>query len=171
MYAYSSGMKRLGAVAILLLAFCGLADATYLTQNELTSTPLLCNIQNLSGCNIVTNSAYSRVLGVPVAELGLAFYALIFIIAALEIFLLDSRLRRALQALSLLGIIVSLYSLFLQIFVIKAFCIYCLASALVMLVILVLASFIEPILRKPNTQLPPASPPAAPPHLPMPPAA
>jgi uncharacterized membrane protein len=161
--------KRLGVTIILVLAFCGLADSTYLTQNELNNVPLLCNIQNLSGCNIVTNSQYSRVLGVPVAELGLAFYGLIFIIAALEIVLLDPRLRRALQVLSLLGILASLYSSFLQIFVIKAFCIYCLASTFTTLVIFICASLIEPVRRKKQEQAPTESPPSYAPHLPMPP--
>jgi uncharacterized membrane protein len=106
---------------------------------------------------------------VPVAEFGLAFYALIFIIAALEIAALDSRLRRALQVLSLIGILVSLYSSILQIFVIKAFCIYCLASTFAMLGIFVCASLIEPVRRKTRAQESPPNPPPS--TLPMPPEA
>ncbi|MFZ1075768.1 MAG: vitamin K epoxide reductase family protein [Minisyncoccia bacterium] len=158
-------LKRFGAVLIFILAFCGLADATYLTQNELNSTPLLCNIQNLSGCNIVTNSQYSRIFNVPVAELSLLFYGLIFIIAALEILALDSRLRRALQVLSLIGLVTSLYFTSLQIFVIKALCIYCLASTFTTLLIFIFATLIEPLRRKPRG---PASS-AEPLHLSMPP--
>ncbi len=138
-------MKRLGVVFILILAFCGLADSLYLTQNEVAGTPLICNIQNLSGCNLVAQSAYSRLFGIPLAEYGVFFYSVLFILAALELALFDRFLRRLLQIAAVFGFISSLYFTFLQIFVINAFCIYCFASALIELVVLVFASLIEPV--------------------------
>lgn len=159
-------MKRIGVVLILVLAFLGLADSVYLTQHALNGTPLLCNIQNLSGCNIVASSQYSHIFGIPLAEFGVLFYGIIFVLAALEIVVFDQLLRRALQVLSLVGVISSLYFTAVQVFFIGAFCIYCLASALIALLILILASFIEPIRRK--------APPQAsfqPPPIPMPPSA
>lgn len=159
-------MKRVGVVLILILAFFGLADSIYLTQSELSGTPLLCNIQNLSGCNIVATSQYSYVFGIPLAEFGILFYAVLFILAALEIVLYDQLLRRALQGIALIGIIASLYFTFIQIFVIGAFCIYCFASAFIALFIFVLATLIEPVRRRARQ-----TPPASPPHFSMPPAA
>ncbi|MFZ3044022.1 MAG: vitamin K epoxide reductase family protein [Minisyncoccia bacterium] len=160
-------MKRAGVILILILAFFGLADSIYLTQHELNGTPLLCNIQNLSGCNIVATSQYSHIFGIPLAEFGILFYAVIFVLAALEIVLYDQLLRRALQGIALVGIISSLYFTFIQIFVIGAFCIYCFASALIALFIFVLATLIEPVRRRMRENPPPASPP----HFTMPPAA
>ncbi len=148
-------MKRVGVVLILILAFFGLADSIYLTQQELSGTPLLCNIQNLSGCNIVTSSQYSHIFGIPLAEFGIVFYGIVFILAALEIVLFNQLLRRILQGISLLGVISSLYFVFVQVFFIGAFCIYCLASALTTFLILVLASFIEPIRRRARSSFPP----------------
>lgn len=159
-------MKRTGVVLILVLAFFGIADSTYLTQNALSGTPLLCTIQNLSGCNIVAASPYSHIFGIPLAEFGILFYSIIFVLAALELVVFDQLLRRSLQVVSLVGVISSLYFTALQVFVIGALCIYCIASALITLFILIFASLIEPIRKRT-----PPTPPTVPPHLMMPPAA
>ncbi|HUY62427.1 MAG TPA: vitamin K epoxide reductase family protein [Candidatus Paceibacterota bacterium] len=156
-------MKRASVVLILVLAFCGLADSAYLAQNETAGTPLLCNIQYLSGCNTVAASPYSRLFGIPLADYGVLFYSIIFALAALELFVYDRRLRRTLQGVAILGLVVSLYFTLIEVFAIQAYCIYCLASALIALIIFVLAGFIEP-LRRP-------APEALPPSLSMPPAA
>lgn len=164
------GMKRVGVAGIAILAFFGLADSAYLTQHELSGTPLLCNIQNFSGCNVVASSQYSHIFGIPLAEFGVLFYAVVFVLAALEIVIFDQLLRRVLQAISIVGVIASLYFTFVQIFVIGAFCIYCFASALITLLILIFASFIEPIRKRVRHVPPPVPPPSPPSYFPMPPA-
>lgn len=141
-------MKRAGVILILILAFCGLADSAYLTQHELSGTPLLCNVQNLSGCNIVAASRYSHVFGIPLAEFGVLFYGIIFVLAALEMVIFDQLVRRVLQGLSLIGLIASFFFTIIQIFFIGALCIYCVASAIIALLIFILAGFIEPIGRR-----------------------
>lgn len=138
-------MKRIGVVLIVLLAFLGIANAAYLAQSESNGTPLLCNIENLSGCNIVVASPYSSFLGISIAKYGVVFYSSIFILAALELLLFNNFLRRTLQGFSFVGVVVSFFFILLQIFVIKAFCIYCSVSALISLLIFVSASFIEPL--------------------------
>ena len=138
-------MKRAGVIVVLALAFCGLADSAYITQHEASGTPLICNIQNLSGCNIVSKSPYSHLFGVPLAEYGVLFYGILFALAALELVVADRLLRRLLQGASLLGLIGSLYFTFLQVFVINALCAYCLGSALVALLIFIAATLIEPL--------------------------
>lgn len=158
-------MKRLSVILILLLAFCGLADSVYLTQHEMSGTPLLCTIQNLSGCNVVAQSAYSRIFGIPVSEYGLAFYGVVFVVAALELALFDRRLRRFLQGLSFVGLIASLLFTAVQVFVINALCIYCLGSAIISLLIFAFAFFVEPL--SPGRAVP-EEPPK---QLPMPPSA
>jgi uncharacterized membrane protein len=141
-------MKRACVVAILILAFFGLADSIYLAQHALNGTPLLCTIQSLSDCNTVVTSSYSRIFGIPIAELGVLFYSIMFVLAALELVMYDQFLRRVLQAFSLVGILASLYFMFVQTFVIRAFCVYCLASAFIALLIFIFASMIEPIKRR-----------------------
>ncbi len=153
-------MKRAGAALILILAFFGLADSAYLAQHALSGTPLLCDIQNFSGCNIVASSKYSYLFGIPIAELGVLFYSVLFVLAALEIVVFDQLLRRALQIIAFVGAAFSLYFVSVQAFVIGSFCIYCLASAVIAFLIFIFASFIEPIRKRPRSALP---------HLQMPP--
>lgn len=152
-------MKRLWVVLILILAFFGLADSAYLAQSALSGTSLLCNIQNLSGCNVVAASEYSRIFGIPLAIYGVVFYSVVFILAALELVLYNRPLRRVLQVTSIIGVLSSLYFVFVQKFFIGAFCIYCSVSAVIALLILVCASFIEPIrkLTREDVQPPPFS--------------
>lgn len=158
-------MKRMGVVLILLLAFAGLADSAYLAQHEANGIPLICDIQNLSGCNVVAASQYSHLFGQPLSVYGVLFYSIIFVLAALELVIFDRFLRRVLQIISLIGVIASLCFSLIQIFLIGAFCIYCFASALIALLILICASFIEPmrkkVQQKPLSRIPPLSMPPA----------
>ena len=140
-------MKRAGVAFILFLAFCGLSDSIYLSQNEIGNTPLVCDIEYLSDCNIVATSPYARLFGIPLAEYGIVFYGVIFILASLELVFFNRFLRRILQVVSLIGIASSLYFTFVEIFVINALCIFCLISAFITLLILIFACLIEPVRR------------------------
>lgn len=159
-------MKRISVALILVFAFFGLADSIYLAQHALNGTPLLCDVQNFSGCNTVASSQYSRIFGIPLAEFGVLFYSIIFVLAALELVIFDQLLRRMLQLISLVGVLSSSYFIFVQMYIINAFCIYCFASALIALCIFVLATLIEPIRKREHSVPPPTSPP----HFSMPPA-
>lgn len=145
-------MKRFGVVLILLAAFCGLADSAYLTQHEVNGTPLLCNINGLSGCNVVAASPYSHIFGIPLSEYGLLFYGALFVLAALELALFDYVLRRALQLVALFGFLASIVFTGLQVFVINALCVYCMASALLALLIFLFSFLLEPVRRTQTTQ-------------------
>lgn len=152
-------MKRIGVVCILVLAFLGLADSAYIAQHEASGTPLICNIQSLSGCNTVVSSQYSYLFGVPLAEFGVLFYGVLFVLAALELVIFDQLLRRVLQAISLIGVIASLYFTYVQAFYIGTFCIYCLASAFIAFLIFFFAGLIEPVWKKNSGNLLPRVPP------------
>ncbi len=164
-------MKRIGVVCILILAFFGLANSAYLAQQKASGEPLICNIQSFFGCNIVTASEYSKLFGIPLAEYGVLFYGILFVLAALELVIFDRLLRRFLQVISFIGVIFSIYFIFVQVFFIGAFCIYCFTSAVISFLILVFASFIEPVRIKELHSPPPVNPPPSQPakHLMMPP--
>lgn len=109
------------------VSLIGLADSSYLTAKHYLGTPINCSIFN--GCDTVTSSPYSTVLGIPVALLGVSYY---FSFLLLVIFYLDTRREKILEfaaRFSVVGIIASFWFLFLQIFIIKALCLYCLISA------------------------------------------
>lgn len=141
-------LKQSGIALILILAFFGLADSIYLTESKLSGTPLQCGVTALSGCNIVAQSEYSDIFGIPLSEFGILFYSVVFILVALELVMPNRLLRRAIQGISLVGVLSSLYFMFLQLFVINAICIYCSISAVITLLILILASFIEPLRKR-----------------------
>lgn len=147
-------MKRLGVVIVLLLAFCGIAVSAYISQSEAAGDPLICNIQSLSGCNVVVASAYSRVFGVSLADYGLLFYTVLFVVAAFELVLFNQLLRRIIQGLAIVSIVFSLYSVYTQAFLIQALCIYCLTSAVITVFILIFASVIEPLWKNSAPLLP-----------------
>jgi len=117
----------------LVFSLLGIADSWYLAQHELTDTALSCGIggsATLSGCNIVAQSPYSHLFGIPLGVYGLVFYGIALLIT---LALYAGETRRRLQALLAIGIIGVLFSLYfegLQVFVIKAICIYCLGSFL-----------------------------------------
>ena len=164
-------MKRVGVVVILALAFCGLADSAYLAQHEITDTPLICTVKSLNGCNTVVDSQYARLFGTPVAEYGVFFYSIVFVLAALELVLFDTLLRRVLQGVAIVGAIASAYFISIQVYVIGAFCTYCAFSAGIALLILVFASLVEPLRARASTGEHPSAPSSSPPSLSMPPAA
>jgi uncharacterized membrane protein len=141
-------MKRAGVVCILVLAFFGIAVSAYLSQHETNGDPLLCDIQNLSGCNLVVSSPYSHILGVSLADFGFLFYTILFVLAAFELVLFNQLIRHTLQGFALIGISASLYSIYTQVFLVRALCIYCLASAAITLLVLIFASMIEPVWKK-----------------------
>ncbi|MBU6323682.1 MAG: vitamin K epoxide reductase family protein [Patescibacteria group bacterium] len=130
-------MKRAAVWLILLLTFVGIADAAYLAESETTGTPLVCNIQGLTGCNVVAQSEYSRLFGIPVADYGVAFYAVLFALAALEVALVAVAIRRTIQALALVGVLTSAVFVYVQLALIHAICIYCMASAFISLLIFI----------------------------------
>ncbi|MFQ5661714.1 MAG: vitamin K epoxide reductase family protein [Candidatus Paceibacteria bacterium] len=105
---------------IFLLSLLGLADSIYLTIKHFTHSDINCSIFN--GCDLVTTSIYSTILGVPVALLGVIFYGLVLTFAV----------RRSLALLliiSSIGFLISIWFVYTQGFILNAFCFYCLISA------------------------------------------
>lgn len=125
-------MTRTTLLALLIvLTLIGIIDSTYLSISAANSDPLVCDIGGLTDCNLVAESPYSRLMGIPLAVYGLGFYGVILL---LSISLLMTPSRKAtygLIAATVLGALASLYFLYLQIMVIQALCIYCLISAAV----------------------------------------
>lgn len=139
-------MKRLRVGLILFFAFCGIAVSAYLAQSEALGTPLICDVTVLSGCNVVVESQYSKILGISLADFGLLFYTMLFVVAAFELLLLNQLLRHTMQVFALVGLLSSVYSIFTQYYLIQAWCIYCLTSVTLTVLIFASASTIEPVI-------------------------
>lgn len=109
------------------VSLIGLADSSYLTAKHYLGTPINCSIFN--GCDTVTTSPYSTVLGIPVALLGALYYLFFLLLSVLYIDSKNEKILEFMARFSAVGVIVSSWFLFLQIFIIKALCLYCLISA------------------------------------------
>ena len=113
--------------AFLGASFFGVVDTGYLTANRFFGVPLNCTI--VHGCDVVTTSSYSAILGIPVALLGLLYYVAIFFLC---VWSLDQRrpdVMYAVAKLTWLGLAASVWFVSVQILVLKALCLYCLISA------------------------------------------
>ena len=88
-----------------------------------------------SDCDTVRQSGFSMFMGIPVAAIGVAGYAVIFITSLLNIKKRNKWL--ILYILALTGFIFSAYLTYLELFVINAICMYCIFSAVLMTVIFV----------------------------------
>ncbi len=114
-------------IAFFVVAVIGFSDASYLTIKHFQGTAPKCHI--LEGCDIVTSSKYSKILGIPVALLGSMYY---FLMAALIVFYYDSRKKLSLKIAGYLtwtGFIMSIWFVYLQLFVLNSICVYCMGSA------------------------------------------
>lgn len=125
---------------VLALSFLGIADSWYLFQSAVTDTALTCDIgAGLDGCNIVAQSPYSQLLGIPLALYGVGFFALLFASGAALLLTPSRLLEKGLLALAAFGAAASVVFVYIQFFLIKALCIYCLLSAAITFALLYIA--------------------------------
>ena len=118
-------MKIAPKKLILILSLAGLVLSTYLTYTKLSSSIGLCAFGQ---CEVIQNSRYSRIFGIPVAAYGVGFYALLFILTA-------ANLKKWAQAWALWGLIFSMYLTILELFVIKALCGWCVLSFVIIILV------------------------------------
>jgi len=132
----SSSLK----IAILVLSFIGMMDASYLTYSHFSFQPIACLADSaaseaVNSCQMVADSDYSTVLGLPISAIGLCFYLTVFTIAALSFKQKHTYLLNLLLPLAGLAALFSLRLIYLQAYVIGYFCNYCLVSAMISFVL------------------------------------
>jgi uncharacterized membrane protein len=120
---------------MLVFAFIGIADAFYDSYAIYAGQLLWCP-PPIDGCNVVANSPYARIFGVPLGYFGLVIYLHMFALAAILAFDPFSRgLRAGALLYAALGVFSSICFMYIQITFIHAFCIYCLISAILTLLL------------------------------------
>jgi uncharacterized membrane protein len=115
------------AFTTMVVSLLGLADATYLTYQHFSQSAFAgCAESGAVNCEAVTTSPESHVAGIPMAVLGLAFFA--FMVAV------NSRwgwkapwafVHWARLASVVAGIVFVLYLIWAELFRINAICLYC----------------------------------------------
>lgn len=111
------------------LAVVGLLDASYLTWNHFAGTYLSCSAS--SGCDEVLASEFSAIGPLPLALLGVVYYATVVVLASARAKF--PGVKPALLVLTLSGLCVSALLVWLQARVLEAFCEYCMLSAFICL--------------------------------------
>ncbi len=125
---------------IRLLALAGIGVSAYLTWAHLAHQSVACG--QSQGCDIVQQSVYSEVAGIPVALLGLMAYAALFALTLLRGRVpdpWDDYVPLAIFGISLIGMLYSAYLTYLELFVIYAICRWCVSSAIIITAIFLLS--------------------------------
>jgi uncharacterized membrane protein len=124
-------MSRLGRPALtsIVLGLLGLGVSTYLTiEHYSSSTTLACPATGALDCLKVTTSKWSVVAGVPVALLGLLFFAGMLVLSIpAGVLADDSRVALVRVVGAGIGAVTVLYLVYLELFQVGAICLWCTA--------------------------------------------
>jgi uncharacterized membrane protein len=140
---------------MVVLTAVGLCVATYLTVIHYAGIKPLCG-RNGGGCEIVQTSEYSKLVGVPVALIGLIGYvAILGSLLAPE----SETSRFATVGFTVIGFGFSAYLTYREVFTIHNLCDWCLSSAVIVTVLMCLSiwRFLRGDAHSPGS-LPPADP-------------
>lgn len=122
--------------APILLSVAGIGISGYLVAKRFTGGGLACS--RWAQCDVVNNSMYAVLYGVPVSVIGLAGYLLLLAVGVAALRSHGAN-RRRLLALALLlalgGVAFSAYLTYVEIYLIQALCSWCVASAVVILLL------------------------------------
>ena len=121
---------RWPASASLVLSLCGLAVSAYLVFEHYTAgATLACPQTATFNCAKVTTSSYAFVGGVPVAVLGLLFFAAMALLCLPQAWRSGGRrgalLRRVRLAGAASGVVAVLYLVWVELFAVGALCLWC----------------------------------------------
>lgn len=137
-------MRRNLILLILVLAIIGIVDSTYLAIEHYRDTVPPCSTNILVDCGQVLRSQYAKILGVPLALLGVVYYFLVTVLISSIIKAGKRLFKQILILVAFFGFIFSLYLMYLQIIVIGSICLYCTLSALISILIFVLTQITFP---------------------------
>jgi uncharacterized membrane protein len=124
-----------------IVSLVGVADTVYLAANHYWGSEIRCLLTE--GCEVVLNSKYSELNGMPLAVLGLIFYAGFFILINTYDIYQNKFLAKIMAVLGISGLSLSVALLYIQLFLLKAVCFYCLISLISSTMLSVLAIMIN----------------------------
>ncbi len=141
---------RWARVTALLLSVAGLLVSAYLTVEHYSSqTTLACPETGVVNCVKVTTSSYSTLAGVPMALLGLLFFAAMTVLCTPVVWRLSNPwVGRARLAGSVAGVVMVAYLVWAELFRIDAICLWCTvvhALAVALFAVLALGVALRPV--------------------------
>ena len=118
---------RIGTTGWAALGVCvvGTLAATYLTYEHFTSSSsFACPETQAINCQKVTTSEWSHIAGVPVAVIGLVYFAGMLVLCSPWLWR-DRRLDGVRVAGAAIGVLSALYLIWIELFRVNAVCIWC----------------------------------------------
>jgi vitamin-K-epoxide reductase (warfarin-sensitive) len=137
----SSG-DRLLFVLIAVLSLAGVIDSGISVQRHFAESATgYCDFSQKFSCDIVNRSEYSTLLGIPVALIGVAGYAVLFVLSTF--WKAREQTRDWLLGAALAGLGFALYLTYIEAYVLITWCILCLISLVLISLISVLAGVLK----------------------------
>lgn len=127
---------------IAILSLAGVVDSAIALQRHYAKSDTnFCDFSQKFNCDIVNRSEYSTMAGIPVAGIGVAGYAVLFVLATF----LKSRPETPtrLLAASLTGLVFAIYLTYIEAYELTTWCILCVASLVLILLISTLALMVK----------------------------
>ena len=130
----------------LILVVAGLFVSGYLSYVKLTEVPMVCVSSSVAGgafnCEVVQNSVYSRLFGIPIAWMGFVVYILLGAILVLEnraAFLREYGMM-LFFGLNLFAWLFSMWLVYVQFVRLQALCPWCLAHETIITILFVVST-------------------------------
>ncbi len=129
-------------IVSLILVLIGIVITLYLSYTALVNVTPVCTEGEGFDCGAVQNSVYSKIMGIPIAYLGLLAY-----LALGGLLLLENRIEflRAygptlVFGLTLFGFIYSMWLVYVQAAILQSYCTWCLGHEAVMTLLFILSA-------------------------------
>jgi vitamin-K-epoxide reductase (warfarin-sensitive) len=122
-----AGPNRLFFTVIAVLSLAGMiVSALSLQRHYAKSATEFCDFSQRFSCDIVNRSQQSSIVGIPVAGIGVAGYAVLFFLSVFRRSCADTPIRLLVAATA--GLIFALYLTYVEAYVLETWCILCLIS-------------------------------------------
>jgi vitamin-K-epoxide reductase (warfarin-sensitive) len=136
----SSGRALFVLIAILSLAGV-IVSAVSLQRHYAKSDTAFCDFNKKFSCDVVNRSEQSSIVGIPVAGIGVAGYAALFVLSTFWRARADMPNRLLGTAIG--GLVFALYLTYVEAYVLETWCILCLSSLTTIFLISLLATVVR----------------------------
>ena len=138
----SAARNRILFVLVSVLSLAGMGvSAVSLQRHYAKSSSDFCDLSQNFNCDIVNRSEYSEIQGIPVAAMGVAGYAALFLLSTLW----KSKPQTPARLLggAVVGLAFALYLTYVEAHELKTWCILCLGSQVLIFLIMLLSVIIK----------------------------
>lgn len=134
--------NRILFALIAIFALAGVIDSGIaLRRHFAKSATTYCDFSQKFNCDIVNRSEYSTVMGIPVAAIGIAGYAALFVLSTF--WRTRPETPNRLLGAAVAGFAYALYLTYIEAYELTTWCILCLISLMLIFLISVMAAIVK----------------------------